>query len=157
MARSSRRQRKRAPGERKQVPVHYAPPPITPPMPSPQLHLSQHNYHLNAYPNSLPPGEVLAGWKEVLPDAPERYFSYIEAQARHRQALEKFTLWANAGLAYLTLFGVFLYLVLVLGVVIALILTDHTSGAVVVGSLHLAAILSSAAYILRHPPRVRQK
>lgn len=39
--------------------------------------------------SSLPPPAILQEYKNILPDAAERYFSLWERQAAHRQAIER--------------------------------------------------------------------
>lgn len=158
MSRSSRRRRHigsqgQASSKEMRAPVPYSPPPPQ----LPQFHLSQHNYNLHAFPNALPPPDVLAGWKEVMDDAPERYFKYIESQAHHRQAIEWYVTKVNARLAFVTLGAIVVLVLSFLVAAVFLIATGSTWQGTALGTLDVASIVGAIAYAGRNPPKIRKK
>jgi uncharacterized membrane protein len=55
----------------------------------PSIAINQLMVQLNAWQGSLPPPQLLAQYRDIIPNAPERLMSMVEAQANHRIDIEK--------------------------------------------------------------------
>lgn len=52
-----------------------------------------------SYKGPIPPPDYLKGYKDVLPNAPERIFAMAEVQQKHRMAMEKMIVGRNLSLS----------------------------------------------------------
>jgi uncharacterized membrane protein len=89
----------------------------------------------------MPPPEMIAAYRELVPDAPERFFRMAEKQAEHRQDLEKYELRSDTRLSFAALFtGAFLTVICIAAAVWVAILGITVVAVALVGA-PLAAII----------------
>ena len=91
----------------------------------------------------LPPPEILAAYKNILPDAPERIFSMAEKQQHHQVALEEIITKSDIKRADRGLiFGFILFLILIGGAIYLFAMEKNIGGYIFIFSSIAAAIVT---------------
>jgi uncharacterized membrane protein len=93
------------------------------------------------YSGPVPPPELLRGYAEVYPDAPEKIFSLAENQQKHRQELEKEGLKKSYKyqLTGLT-FGFLIALVLIVGALVLILMDKEILGISLLGPTFIGLV-----------------
>jgi uncharacterized membrane protein len=94
-------------------------------------------WYFQYYSGSVPLPEVAAGWRQLVPDAPERMIGMAEREAAHRHWMDR----AFVRYRFLALIGALLLAAIVLVGGIVLIATGH-------GVAGLAVIIADLAVLL---------
>lgn len=94
-----------------------------------------------SYKGPIPPPDYLKGYKDVLPNAPERIFTMVEEQQKHRIAMEKMIMERNLGLSDRGQILGFIIVVLFLVAAVYLALDNHETLACIIMGTTLLGVL----------------
>lgn len=94
-----------------------------------------------SYKGPIPPPDYLNGYKEVLPNAPERILTMAEEQQKHRMAMENMIVRRNLQLSERGQFFGFIIVLLFLIAAIYLALNNHETLAGIIMGTTLLGVL----------------
>ena len=105
----------------------------------------------------LPPPQIMAGYKEVIPDAPERIMKIFESQSAHRQEIENKVIDSKlADSRRGMIFGFVLALILIIGSFILLWAGKKIEGfSILLGTA--TGLIATFVYATRSNKKEREK
>jgi uncharacterized membrane protein len=110
------------------------------------------------YQGVLPPPTILAQYRELLPDAPQRLFAMVEQQAVHRHYLERTALEADIKRSNMGLWSGFTIAIVGLLAAVGLAMTGHSIVGGLIGTVDLVSLAGIFVYgsLLRRNERMKR-